>query len=90
MTSGETVALEVPWSWLEGVSEEPLTLRQIFRVGLYYYKVERALQLYREGVGSLGFIAEEVGLPKRDLAREARLRGIDPGYTEQTVREELA
>ena len=37
----QTVAMKVPRAWLEGVSEEPLTLQEIFRVGLYHYKVER-------------------------------------------------
>lgn len=88
--ANENVALEVPRAWLEGVPDEPLTLQQIFRVGLYHYRVERALDLYRQGVGSLGYIAERLGLPKRDLVNEARRQGIEPAYSEQTVREELA
>jgi len=86
----QTIAMQVPRSWLEGIPEEPLTLQQIFRLGLHQYQVERGLQLYRDGVGSLGYIAEQLGLSKRDLIREARLRGIEPAFTEQTVQEELA
>jgi hypothetical protein len=85
----QTVEMQVPRSWLEGVPQEPLTLQQIFRMGLYQYKVERALKLYRDEVGSLGYIAEQLGLSKRDLIREARLRGIEPDFSEQTVQEEL-
>lgn len=86
----QTVAMEVPRAWLEGIPEEPLTLQEIFRVGLYHYKVERALRLYREGVGSLGYLAQRLGLTKRDLIREARQRGIDPGFSEQSLQEDLA
>lgn len=86
----QTVAMHIPRDWLEGVPEEPLTLQQIFRLGLYQYKVERALSLYRDGVGSLGYIAEQLGLSKRDLIREARRRGIEPDFSEETVQEELA
>ena len=86
----KTIAMEIPRHWLEGVSEEPITLQQIFRLGLYQYKVERALALYRDGVGSLGYIAEQLGLSKRDLIREARIRGIEPDFSEETVQEELA
>ena len=86
----QTVAMEVPRIWLEGISEEPLTLQEIFRVGLYHYKVERALRLYREGVGSLGFLAEQLGLPKRELIREARQRGIEPDFSPESIREDLA
>jgi hypothetical protein len=58
-------------------------------VGAYQYKVQRALDMYRTGAGSLGYCAERVGLSKRDLIREARARGIEPPFTEQTLREEL-
>jgi len=85
----QTIAMEVPRAWLEGVSDEPLTLQEIFRVGLYHYKVERALRLYREGVGSLGFLAEQLGIPKRELIREARQHGIDPGFSTESVEEDL-
>jgi len=86
----QTIVMQVPRQWLEGISEEQTTLQQIFRLGLYQYKVERALALYRDGVGSLGYIAEQLGLSKRDLIREARMRGIEPDFSEETVQEELA
>ena len=85
-----TIEMQIPRGWLEGVPEEPMTLQQIFRLGLYQYKVERALALYRDGVGSLGYVAEQLGLSKRDLIREARAHGIEPAWSEQTVQEELA
>ncbi|MFQ5814146.1 MAG: hypothetical protein ACE5I2_13305 [Anaerolineae bacterium] len=70
--------------------EEQTTLEQVFDLGLYQCKVERALALYRDGVGSLGYIAEQLGLSKRDLIQEARMRGIEPDFSEETVQEELA
>jgi hypothetical protein len=85
----QTVEMQVPRSWLEGVPQEPPMLQQIFRMGLYQHKVERALKLYHDEVGSLGYIAEQLGLSKRDIIREARIRGIEPDFTEQTVQEEL-
>ena len=85
----QTVAMRIPQSWLVGIPQEPLTLEQIFRMGLYQYKVDRGLKLYHDGVGSLGYIAEQLGLSKRELVREARLRGIEPEFSEETVREEL-
>ena len=85
-----TVGMEIPRRWLEGIPEETVTLQQIFRLGLYQYKVERALALYHDGVASLGYIAGQLGLSKRDLIREARVRGIEPEVSEETVQEELA
>ncbi len=38
----QMVAMEIPRAWLEGIADEPLTLQEIFRKGLYQYKVERA------------------------------------------------
>ncbi|HDN79536.1 MAG TPA: hypothetical protein ENG33_03590 [Chloroflexi bacterium] len=52
-------------------------------------KIEQALALYREGKGSIGYIAELVGIPKRELVREAKKRGIEPEFSEKTVKEEL-
>jgi len=89
-TMEQTIAMRIPRHWLEGIPEEPTILEQIFRLGLYQYKVERALTLYRDGVGSLGYIAEQLGLSKRDLIKEAKMRGIEPDFSEETVREELA
>jgi predicted HTH domain antitoxin len=85
----QTIEMRIPDQWLEGISTEPLTLQQIFRLGLHQYKVERALALYHDGVGSLGYIAERLGLSKRDLIHEARTRGIEPAFSERTVQEEL-
>ena len=82
--------MRIPRDWLTGVPVEELVLQQIFRKGLYQYRVDRALELYRDGVGSLGYIAEQLGLSKRDLAQEARRRGIEPVFSEETVQEELA
>lgn len=86
----QTVAIQIPRQWLKDVPEEEATLQQIFKLGLDRYKVERALTLYRDGAGSLGYIAEQLGLPKRKLVQEARLRGIEPDFSKETVREELA
>ncbi|MEW6368258.1 MAG: UPF0175 family protein [Acidobacteriota bacterium] len=85
-----TRPVEIPVEWLEGVPDETAALQQIFRMGLRQYRIERAIALYRDGVGSLGYIAEILHLDKRDLVREARLRGIDPEFSEESVREELA
>ncbi len=85
----DTSVIRIPRQWLKGVPEDQVVLQQIFRLGLYQYRVQRALELYREGFGSLGYIAEQMGLSKRDLIREARGRGIEPDFSEETVQEEL-
>lgn len=86
----QMIELQIPTNWLTGISDEPLTLQQIFRLGLHQYKIERALGLYRDGVGSLGFLAEQTGISKRTLILEARNRGIEPEFSQETILEELA
>ena len=86
----QDVTVKIPRTWIKGLPEEELILKQIIRLGIYQYKVERALQLYRDGVGSLGYVAEQIGLDKRDLIREARHHNIDPEFSDQTIKEELS
>ncbi len=63
--------------------------REDIQLDTYQFEVRRALEMYQAGADSLGYVAEKVGLSKRDLIREARTRGIEPPFDEQTVREEL-
>jgi predicted HTH domain antitoxin len=86
----KVITLEVPEQWIEGLDLGQTTVMQeIVQLGIYHFKVRRALDMYQAGVGSLGYVAEKAGLSKRDLIREARVRGIEPPFDEQTVREEL-
>lgn len=84
------VTVRIPRTWIKGLPEEELTLKQIVRLGINQYKVERAIQLYRDGVGSLGYVAEQMGLNKQDLIREARHHDIDPEFSDGTIKEELS
>lgn len=86
----QEITVKIPIDWIEGLTVEELTLKQIFRLGIHQYKVERALKLYLDGVGSLGYIAEHIGISKRELISEARHRNIAPKFSDETVSEELA
>ncbi|MDM8522943.1 hypothetical protein QUF80_06175 [Desulfococcaceae bacterium HSG8] len=86
----QTITVTIPREWITGLPEEELTYKQIFRLGIRQYKIKRAVQLYRDDVGSPGYISEQIGLPKQDLIRELRLCGIEPDFSEETVQEELA
>lgn len=86
----QSVVIQIPEEWLKDIPEESLTLRQIFKLGLTQYRMERALALYQDGAGSLGYLAEKLGIPKPQLVQAARHQGIEPDFSEETVREELA
>ena len=85
----QTISIDIPRSWISGVPEERHILQHVFRLGIHQYQLERALQLYRDNVGSIGYIAEQVHLSKHDLIREFRARGIEPEFSDVTLREEL-
>ena len=86
----QDLTVKIPRTWIKGLPDEELTLKQIVRLGIYHYKLERAIQLYRGGVGSLGYVAEQLGLNKQDLIREARRHNIAPEFSDQTIHEELS
>lgn len=84
------VTVEIPEQWLQGLDwGQAAVVEEIIHLGTYQYKVRRALEMYQAGIGSLGYAAERTGLSKRDLIREARIRGIVPPYDDKTVDEEL-
>ena len=86
----QEITVKIPRNWIKGIPEEEITLKQIVRLGIYQYRVDRAIQLYKDGIGSLGYVAEQMGIEKQDLIREARHRNIDPDFSDQTVEEELS
>jgi len=86
----QDLTVKIPRDCIKGLPDEELTLKQIMRLGIHQYRVERALQLIRDGVGSLGYVAEQTGLDKQDLVKAARQRGMAPDFTLRTVEEELS
>lgn len=90
ITMQENIKIEIPREWVKGLPDDDLTVRHIVRLGIRQMKVERAIRLYEDGVGSLGYIAGQLEMTKTDLIREMRLRNIEPEFSEETVAEELA
>ena len=83
--------MHIPEGLISDIEEVRLEeWEEIVRLGLRQYRIERALAMYRAGVGSLGYVAEKWGIPKQELIRAARTRGIEPEYDEKMVQEELA
>jgi predicted HTH domain antitoxin len=86
----KVITVEIPERWLQDLDwHQEALVQEIIQLGTYQFKVRQALEMYQAGGGSLGYAAEKSGLSKRDLIREARARGIEPPFDEQTVREEI-
>ncbi len=86
----QLITIQVPQDWIKGIPEEELTLKEIFYMGIHEYKIKRAIQLYLEGMGSVGYIAEKMDLLKQDLIQELCLRNIDPEFSQTTLDEEFS
>ena len=86
----KTITVEIPEPLMRDLDlDQAAVVQEVIQLGVHQYKVQQALRLYQAGAGSLGYVAEQAGLAKRDLVREARARGIEPDFDEQTVHEEL-
>lgn len=70
------------------IKDEKL-IRHIFELGLTQLKIDQVLRLYRQGGMSIGYAAQLAGIPEQEMFRQARVRGIEPSFSEQTLREEL-
>ena len=85
-----SVTIDIPELWLKDLDLDQETIIQdIFRLGVREYKMQRALDLYRTGAGSIGYVAQQARVPKQALIREARAQGLDPEFDEATVQEEF-
>jgi predicted HTH domain antitoxin len=82
------IQLRVPEEWVRDLKDQT-TLLEVLGLGLEEYRFQRALALYQKGVGSIGYVAELVGIPKRVLMEEARRRGVLPHYDEHFAEQDL-
>ncbi|HEX2060833.1 MAG TPA: UPF0175 family protein [Thermoanaerobaculia bacterium] len=65
-------------------------IEDVLVLGLRQIKIDEALALYRRGLISFGRAVELAGIQRDELIREARMAGIQPRWTKDTLREELA
>jgi len=70
-----TVQLTVPEEWMQDLKDQA-AFPEILGLGLEEYRLQRALALYQRGAGSIGYVAELVGIPQRVLIEKARQRGV--------------
>ncbi len=86
----KTITVEIPEPLMRDLHlDQASVVQEVIHLGIHQYKLQQALRLYQAGAGSLGYVAEQAGVAKRDLIREARAQGMEPDFDEQTVREEL-
>jgi predicted HTH domain antitoxin len=84
-----TVQLEIPQEWASDLQDQA-ALMEVLSLGIRERRFERALGLYQKGAGSIGYVAELVGLPERVLIEEARKRGVLPQYEDHFADQDLS
>lgn len=88
MSEMVAVQLRVPEEWVRDLQDQA-TLLEVLSLGLEEYRFQRALALYQKGAGSIGYVAELVGIPRRVLMEEARRRGVLPHYDERFAEQDV-
>jgi predicted HTH domain antitoxin len=88
--STEALTLTIPDSLareLDAAGEGLLV--DLLERGLRQFKIEQALDRYARGGISFGAAARRAGVPRSELARFARARGMEPPFSAETLAEEL-
>jgi len=84
------MTLEVPTTLareLDTADQEFLV--EVLETGLSTLRIEGALKRYAAGGRSFGTAAREAGVSHSKLACQANARGMEPPFSEATIREEL-
>lgn len=83
MAMSETTSLkiEIPADWAVLLADRT-KLMQVLTLGLEEYRIRHALTLYQAGGVSIGYAAQEAGIPVSLLMDEGRQRGVVPNFDE--------
>ena len=54
--------IEIPREWMQELPDEEPNYKHIVRLGIRQLKMERAVQLYLDGVGSPGYTVNQLGI----------------------------
>ena len=65
-------------------------LGELLLLGLAQIKAHEALYLYKRGLISFGRASEIAGLSQQELMSQAKANGIQPRWSEEMAKEELA
>lgn len=87
----DTITLKLPGNLAQELSAAGENfLIQILERGLRDLRIERALEQYSQGGISFGAAAQQAGVSKAELARQAYARGMEPPFSAGTLAEELS
>ena len=77
------ISIPVPEELAEQLPTDPQDRQQVLVWGLREWKIQKALQAYRRGEGSLAYAAQQAGISLREMIPLAYAHGlvpkVDPG-----------
>jgi len=86
----EKFTLEISEATAEKLQPYRDKLQELVLLGLQQLKIQEALLLYSRGLVSFGRASEVAGISKEEMIRQARAAGVQPRWSEEMAREELA
>jgi len=82
--------VDIPEDLMHELDVRPDRLREVILLGLRQLKLNEVLLLYKQGVVSFGRAAELANLSRQDMIQQARAAGIEPRWSDEMLRAELA
>jgi predicted HTH domain antitoxin len=82
--------IDIPEEFINEFELRRGMLREVLLLGLRQLRINEALLLYKQGVVSFGRAAELAKLSRQDMIQQARVAGVEPRWSEDMLRAELA
>ncbi|MGH9363341.1 MAG: hypothetical protein ACRD2T_15635 [Thermoanaerobaculia bacterium] len=76
--SRSTISITIPDPLAEQLPTDPDERARVVALGLRGWRIERALEAYRRGEGSLAFAARQAGISLREIIPLAYAHGLTP------------
>lgn len=85
-----TVSIALPEDLARQLPVEPKERQAVLELGLREWRIRRALEDYRQGVGSLAFAARQAGISLREMVPLAYAHGLQPKVDPPDLDEQLS
>ena len=84
------VKIEVSDQLVRDLPTDPAERSRILKIGLREWRIQKALEPYRQGEGTLAHAAQAAGIPLREMIALAYAHGLSPKVDPAWLREDLS
>ncbi len=82
--------IDIPEEFINDFELRRGMLREVLLLGLHQLRMNEALLLYKQSVVSFGRAAELAKLSRQEMIQQVRVAGVEPRWSEDMLRSELA